>query len=141
MPDITQIAVTNIKSATHGTSAIKGVDSVMINVNEEVYEGRHDGDPGITSQVSVGLDVSGTLNASSLAVLTSLIGVADANLVLVGKVSGGGGDKTVTLKNVKFRGTGYNMQKVGTQAPSSAAVQFKCTMGTSDTLATMVTVT
>ena len=138
MADIAQIAVTNIVSAQHGANVIKGVDSAMINVNEEVYEGRHDGAPGITAQDSVGLDVSGTLNVSSLAVLTDLIGVADADLVLVGKISGA--TKTVTLKKARFRGTGYNMQKVGTQAPSSAAVQFKCTMEATDTLADMVVI-
>ncbi len=141
MADIAIERLTHIKSVKHNSEQIFGVKAVNTQIASVVKEGSADGDPGITSQDVTFLDITLTLEFESSAPLLQLIARDEANLEVTFAQSGGGNDRLRTYKNVRFRSPSANSSSPQDTNYERTSIQAKCTWGTDDTLATMITET
>ena len=113
MADISTIDVRNIKSITIGTDVYKGINSAQIQMSrgamrysrdeDQQYAARADREPVDGAPVTVSFD------AQSLEYFLTMVNLAQADVVILAEVAGGGTDQEITISNVNFVDPSANM--------------------------------
>ncbi len=139
MADVSVERILHVVKYMVGADQMKGVETVDFAIEENVKEGPGgDGAPGLASQDKTYRRIMVRPNFESGAPFEALLGLAEANVVVHYKISGGT-VKTKTFKNVLHRGGNLNFPKVdATDIGKSTGTIGVCTWGPSDTLATMI---
>ena len=108
MPDVAAVRITNIVSVTQGSNTYKGVRSVDIITDKGTLAPIiEEGNLYATGLENLGLGdfpVTGRANyETDTDEVLAMLAEANASLVIVYKVAGGGANKTITIVNHEFR--------------------------------------
>ncbi len=133
-----------VTSATH-TALINHVTGITINMTGNLLREATDGALGYEDMEIVNYAVSGSITfkdttvAASIEQLNGLMERAKADLVIVCPLSAGGGNKTITAKNVIF--TGGSSNKSESSDYNIQTANFICTDNTGTPLTTATALT